>query len=205
MKRTLSALICAVVSLAAVAASAGERIYVNGSVRGTLTNYYDIQEYATRVSLRVNASGSNFYFSGQPCSGSLWRSGNWLSISGGSVSGNANRWGDNFSVRVTVRDPKGGTRAIDFTLYSQGPMDDPQFPPSFWVSSGDANLNLRPTFGDRNYSLSGSVDKERCGAEGIAVVGLLTAAIIDQRPREGQPIPKSEWLEQSPVFRPAFP
>ncbi|MBI4677582.1 MAG: hypothetical protein HY748_08365 [Elusimicrobia bacterium] len=182
------------------AAETGRR-YVNGQVWKNGSNSYTVSEYALGVSLWVNGSGSNLYFSGRPFSGSVWGSGSYFNISGAGVNATVNKWGGNYSVNGTIH-PQGGGQAlrVNFTMNALGREDDPNHPPSYslYDYSSGANINLNPN-GRDGYYLSGWVDMEKFGAYGTALVGLVATIAIESRPA---PKPKAqEPAPQAPAGR----
>lgn len=187
-------------------AAKSDRVYVNASVRASLSNYYDIRDYNTDVWLNVHVWGNSFDFNGRPFSGDIWGSGNWFSVTGAGLSGSINRWGNAYDVRVTVTGADGKPRNIDFTMYANGRMDDPKFPPHLSVFNGDASLDLRPVFGLREYAVNGWVDKEKFGSAGTAFACLVATMIMrDLSEREDRKdLPTAAWLRKSPVFRANF-
>lgn len=206
MKRAIFAVLACLLC-AGLARAEGEkrREYVNLDVRGTLTNRYDIDDY--RLGIRIHAwAGSSDYisFNGSPFSGSLWGGGSYISVSGSGVSASVNRYSNGFHVSATVSgfgENGRESRHIYFTMYANGSMDDPDRTPSFWVSGGDANLNVTPSYGMRRYSVSGNVDKERFGAGGTALVGLLASYVLHEREKD-KGLPGAAWLEDSPTAAP---
>lgn len=175
------------------------RHYVSADIRGTFRDRWDISDHQGKIWMNMSTFGNSVNFSGRPISGSLWGSGNSWSISGGGVSGNINRFGNSISVRATVNGPR-GTRWVNFELYAMGPMDDPKRAPSLSLSGMDANLNFSPSF-NRDYSVSGTVDEERFGDEGLAVACLAAALVLKERPQSAA-LPGKDFLNKSAVVAP---
>lgn len=202
--RTLLAVLLAVPAAAAPrpAQDAPEknRSYVSAEVRGTFRDRWDISDNQGRLWMSVSSFGNSINFSGRPLSGSLWGgAGNHWSISGGSVSGSISRFGNSISVRAHVMDP-GRSRHINFELNASGPMDDPRRPPYLYFSGFDANLNFSPSF-NRGYSVSGTLDPERFGDEGLALACLAAAVVLKERPQAAG-VPGKDFLETSAVAAP---
>ncbi len=175
--------------------------YVNGAVRGTINGHWDVQDYQGRIWLNVSTFGNSISFNGRPISGSLFGSGNYYSISAGGVSGNISRFGSSVDVRATVFG-QGGTRWLNFTMYVNGPVNDPNRMPSLSIFSGDASLNFNPSF-NREYSVSGRVDDQRFGDEGLALAYLASTLIMKEHETlRAAAIPKSDFLQKSAVVAP---
>ena len=175
--------------------------YVNGAVRGSIRDHWDIQDYNGRIWLNVSAFGSSISFNGRPISGSLFGSGNYYSISAGGVSGNISRFGNSVDVRATVFG-HGGTRWVNFTMYVNGPTNDPNRAPSLSVYSSDASLNFNPSF-NNEYSVSGWVDDQRFGDEGLALAFLASTLVMKEHAAvRASALPKSDFLQKSAVLAP---
>ncbi len=192
-------------SLLAVAAPQGtaaekNRRSVGADIRGTFRDRWDISDHQGKLWMNVSVFGNSVNFSGRPISGSLWGgAGNHWSISGGSVSGTISRFGNSISVRAHVTDP-GRSRSINFELNASGRMDDPQRPPYLYSSGFDANLNFSPQF-NRGYSVSGTIDEERFGDEGLALACLAAAVVLKERPQSAA-VPGEAFLNESVVLAP---
>lgn len=203
--RTLLAVLLAAAPVSAAPKPAQEtaaknRGYVSAEVRGTFRDRWDISDNQGKLWLSVSSFGNSINFSGRPISGSLWGGGgNHWSISGGSVSGSISRFGNSISVRAHVMDP-GRSRNINFELNASGPMDDPRRPPYLYFSGFDANLNFSPSF-NRGYSVSGSIDPERFGDEGLALACLAAAVVLKERPQSAA-VPGQDFLDKSAVLAP---
>ncbi|MFC1680080.1 hypothetical protein ACFL2T_07725 [Elusimicrobiota bacterium] len=212
MRLFLSFCLVVAASLPATAAGAkpatdkSGRAYVNASVRGSLSNYYDIREYNTDIWLNVHMWGNSVDFNGRPFSGDIWGGGNWFSVTGSGLSGSINRWGNAYDVRVTVTDMDGKRHDLDFTMYANGRTDDPKRPPHFSVFNGDASLDVRPVFGLREYSVNGWVDKEKFGSAGTVFACLVATMVMHElsEKQNEKSLPKAAWLKESPVFRAGF-
>lgn len=210
MRNLLALLLLAAPAAAAPKAPAEaaktNRRYVSADIRGTFRDRWDISDHQGKLWMNVSVFGNSVNFSGRPISGSVWGSGNSWSLSGGSVSGSVSRFGNSLSVRATVHGPR-GTRWVNFELYAMGPMDDPRRAPSLSLSGMDANLNFSPSF-NRDYSVSGTIDEERFGDEGLAVACLAAALVLKERPQSAA-IPGQDFLNKSAVAAPlpktAFP
>lgn len=203
--RTLLAVLLAAAPVSAAPKPSQEaapknRGYVSAEVRGTFRDRWDISDHQGRLWLSVSSFGSSINFNGRPISGSLWGgSGNHWSISGGSVSGSISRFGNSISVRAHVMDP-GRSRNLNFELNASGPKDDPRRPPYLYFSGFDANLNFSPSF-NRGYSVSGSIDPERFGDEGLALACLAAAVVLKERPQPAA-VPGQDFLDKSAVLAP---
>lgn len=174
------------------------RRYVNATVRTSFRDRWDISDYQGKVWLNVSSFGNSVNFNGRPISGSLFGGGNSYSLSGGSVSGQIHRWGNGMDVNVTVYGNP-GTRWLNFTVNANGPMNDPRWLPSLSVYSGDASLNFS-SLGNREYSVSGSIDDTRFGDEGLAVACLAATLILkEHQSAQGNGLPKADWLEKNRV------
>lgn len=181
-------------------AAAKNRGYVSAEVRGTFRDRWDISDNQGKLWLSVSSFGNSINFNGRPISGSLWGGGgNHWSISGGSVSGSISRFGNSISVRAHVMEP-GRNRSINFELNASGPMDDPRRPPYLYFSGFDANLNFSPSF-NRSYSVSGTIDEERFGDEGLALACLAAAVVLKELPQSAA-LPGKDFLQKSAVLTP---
>ncbi|TBR22914.1 hypothetical protein EPO15_07000 [bacterium] len=191
----------ALLALSSASGSAAEknRRYVSADIRGTFRDRWDISDHQGKLWMNVSTFGNSVNFSGRPISGSVWGGGNSWSISGGSVSGTVSKFGNSLSVRATIHGPR-GSRWVNFELYAMGPMDDPNRAPSLSLSGMDANLNFSPSF-NRDYSVSGSIDEERFGDEGLAVACLAAALVLKERPQTAA-IPGKDFLNKSAVVAP---
>jgi hypothetical protein len=192
---------------AAQDAAPKNRAYVSAEVRGTFRDRWDVSDNQGKLWMNVSVFGNSINFSGRPISGSLWGgAGNHWSISGGSVSGSISRFGNSIAVRAHVMDP-GRSRTVNFELNASGPMDDPRRPPYLYFSGFDANLNFSPSF-NRGYSVSGSIDPERFGDEGLALACLAAAVVLKERPQSSA-LPGLDFLNKSavaaPLLKTAFP
>ncbi|MBI5243967.1 MAG: hypothetical protein HY922_09870 [Elusimicrobia bacterium] len=206
MKRTLVLALCLSASTAAFAqraAPANEWTHVYMNVRATFQNSYDIQESMLRIFLYVNAFGNGLSFSGQPFSGSMNLTGNWWSIYAGGASANISLWGDDYNIDARIPGRNGApARFLRLTMYSQGPADNPNFPPSYSIYDADLSLQINPA-GSNGYTISGRVNTEKVGPEGTAIVGLVTSAIMHSRKPKANGIPKPEAVEKSMRSDPA--
>ncbi|MBI5623906.1 MAG: hypothetical protein HY924_09020 [Elusimicrobia bacterium] len=177
--------LAAVLGMCGASAQAeSQRRFVSGQIWKNGSHSFSINEYSLGISLWVNASGSNLYFSGRPFSGSVWGSGTYMTISGSGVQATVSKWGSNYSVRGTFHPAAGGQAVrVDFTMHALGREDDPVRPPSYSVYDGasGANLNLNPSGAD-GYSISGWVDTEKFGAHGTSLVALVASASLEARP-----------------------
>ena len=174
---------------------------VNGAVRGSIRDHWDVQDYQGRIWLNVSAFGNSVNFNGRPFSGSLFGGGNSYSISGGGVSRNMSRFGNSVDVRATVFG-QGGSRWLNFTVYVNGPTNDPNRLPGLSVFSGEASINFNPSF-SREYSVSGWVDDQRFGDEGLALAYLAAALVMkDNQALRGASLPKADFLRKSAVVAP---
>ena len=191
----------ALLALSSASGSAAEknRRYVSADIRGTFRDRWDISDHQGKLWMNVSTFGNSVNFSGRPISGSVWGGGNSWSISGGSVSGTVSKFGNSLSVRATIHGPR-GSRWVNFELYAMGPMDDPNRAPSLSLSGMDANLNFSPSF-NRDYSVSGTVDDERFGEEGLAIACLAAALVLKDRPQTAA-IPGKDFLNKSAVVTP---
>ncbi|MFA5140637.1 MAG: hypothetical protein WC728_15520 [Elusimicrobiota bacterium] len=178
--------------------------YVNCDIRSSLTNYFDITDYSLGIQLNVSSLGNSLHFNGRPFSGSVYKNGNFATISGGGVNGNANKFGNGYSVNATVYEPGQPSRYLNFTLRANGPLEDPNYSPSFSLFSGDANLQFYPSFGGREYRVSGSVDEQRFGAAGTAVAALVVTTYMSERKPKDKALPDAQWLEKSPTALPVL-
>ena len=202
--KTLLALLLAVPVAAgpkaAQEAAPKNRSFVSAEVRGTFRDRWDVSDNQGKLWMNISVFGNSVNFSGRPISGSLWGgAGNHWSISGGSVSGSISRFGNSISVRAHVMEP-GRSRNIHFELNASGPMDDPKRPPYLYSSGFDANLNFSPSF-NRGYSVSGSMDEERFGDEGLALACLAAAVVLKERPQSSA-LPGKDFLQKSAVLTP---
>lgn len=179
-------------------ASVGRR-YVSADIRGSFRDRWDISDNQGKLWMNVSVFGNSVSFSGRPISGSLWGSGNYFSLSGGSVSGHISKFGNGLSVSATVFGPR-GTRYINFHMYANGSMDDPRWTPSLNLFSADANLDFSPSF-NRDYRVSGSIDEERFGDEGLAVACLAATMVLKDRP-QSKAVPGKDFLQKSAVVAP---
>ncbi|MBI3298278.1 MAG: hypothetical protein HYZ75_08950 [Elusimicrobia bacterium] len=175
------------------------RRYVSASVRGSLRDRWDVSDHQGRLWLNISAMANSVHFSGRPISGSMFGGPSSWSISGGSVSGGISRWGGGMSVNATMYRPS--PRRVHFTLSASGPANDPNRPPSLSLHSMDASLNFTPSF--NGYSLSGMIDEERFGDEGLAVACLAASLVLKEaQAKRGGGLPKADWLQKSPLLAP---
>lgn len=175
------------------------RRYVSADIRGTFRDRWDISDNQGKLWMNVSVFGNSINFSGRPISGSVWGGGNSWSLSGGSVSGTISKFGNGIQVRATVHGPR-GTRWVNFELRAMGPMNDPNRAPSLSLSGMDGHLNFSPSF-NRGYNVSGTIDEERFGDEGLAVACLAAALVLKERPQTAA-VPGKDFLEKSAVLAP---
>lgn len=181
------------------AAPTQTRRFVNAEVRGTFRDHWDIDDHGGRIWLRVSAFGNSLDFNGRPFSGNLWGSGDYYTLSGGSISGSVSKFGNGLDARINAYGPQ-GSRFLNFHVFVNGRLDDPRQPPHLSIHGMDASLNFSPSF-NRGYTVSGTIDEQRFGDEGLAVACLLATIVLKDRP-QSQSVPGRDFLKKSAAAAP---
>ncbi len=154
------------------ASPAAARKHISATVWKT-GSLYSINESSLRVTMHVQSFLRGFSFSGMPFSGHISETGTMFQINGGGVNATVHSWGDSYRVNATFHDAP--RLRLDFNMHAIGRSDDPDNPPgySLYESRSGAQLRIWPS-GRNGYRISGSIDPEKFGARGTALVGLVT-------------------------------
>lgn len=176
---TLLSLALAVLASAAPATTGST--FVNGRVTRNLSGTFEVYEPFLQVNQWVSPWGGGASVSGFPLSGNVSRGGNFFRFFGPGLDADVNEFAGSY--RVNARITRNGRQAFfSFTLHASGPLNDPAYPPSFDVWDAGSNLRLTPSAGGRDYQMSGWIDRDRFGSEGVALVGIIAGLALDRRP-----------------------
>lgn len=157
--------------------------FVNGRVTRNLSGTFDVYEPFLHVNQWVSPWGGGASVSGQPLSGNVSRSGNFLRLFGPGIDADVNGFGGSYRVTARITRPGRPMTYFTFTLQADGPLNDPARPPSFHTWDAGSNLRLNPVFGGRDFEMSGWIDRDRFGAEGVALAGIIAGLAVQQGPR----------------------
>lgn len=195
----LVALLAGALQAAAAGSDSAANTHVDGRVTRNLSGSFDVYEPWLRVNQWVSTWSGGASISGSPLSGQVTRNGDSLRFFGPGLDADVHEFGGHFRVNATLSRPGQRPAYLSFTLQASGPLNDPSRPPMFSLWDAGANLRMNPSAGGRDYDLSGWVDPQRFGAEGVALVGIIAAMSVEKR-LAPEPDAKPQTPEQR-VFR----